>query len=179
MKKILVLLLVVIGMMSCSDQYYLKQVHKRGLLDSTTTVTSDTLIAYKTDTVYKGITVEQNVTYDTLFCDSNKIVQSTRGTFNAQDGRLIVRGERQSDGSVVLESKCEELRDSVAVLVNTQESLIVNNKKTTKLNSRLESELIKSNKNLGKWKTYFWVLVGFCALLIIIAVVLTVKHILK
>jgi len=179
MRSIIIVALLSIGLFSCSGEYHLTQAYKKGALDSTVVSTTDTLIAYKTDTVWKQFVLPNVVYKDTLFCDSNNIIQSVKGEIGGENGRLAVSGQQQQDGSLVITSECKEVRDSLEVIVNHNKQLIVNNKRTTKLNSDLKKTLEKAVHENEKWKTYFFILVGFVGLLIIIIVVLIVKHVLK
>ena len=150
MKKIkgnllFVVLCFAVGFVGCSDQYLLRKVYEKGLLENDTTVTtkSDTVTQTKVKYEFIEIPVEKTVTKDSIYCDSNNLPVLVLGdTTSTTDNIELIRNLRGNILTTIAQ------RDSQRIRIKTLEETIniTNNRNKTlvKLNSRLKEQLEKT-----------------------------------
>lgn len=163
----------------CSGSYHLRKAYEKGALkdDSTTQVSSDTVIKKMTGYEVIEIPYEKVVTKDSIYCDSNNLPVLVKGYVR---GDSLINVKRELRGNILtitaerdsLKRRIEYQYDKI-MMVTTQ----VTNLK--KVNSDLKEELKKANEEARlTWYEEGLMWIGG-AFLVLLAVALGVKVVRK
>jgi hypothetical protein len=180
--RILLLLVIAVAITlcsGCSGEYHLRKAYEKGALkeDSTTQVSSDTIIKKMTGYEVIEIPYEKVITKDSIYCDSNNLPVLVKGYVK---GDSLTKIKRQLRGNILtitaerdsLKRRIEYQYDKI-MMVTTQ----VTNLK--QINSELTEELRKANEEARlTWYEEGLMWIGG-AFLVLLAVALGVKVIRK
>lgn len=159
----------------CSGEYHLRKAYEKGALkdDSTTQVSSDTVIKRVTGYEVIEIPYEKVVTKDSIYCDSNNLPVLVEGYVK---GDSVINIKRELRGNILtitaerdsLKRRIEYQYDKI-MMVTTQVTNL------RQINSELKEELKKANEEARlNWYEEALMWIGG-AFLVLLAVAIGVK----